>query len=332
MAKKQLNLLLAMATVYIVWGSTYLAIRFAVESLPPLLMAGARFLVAGGILCAWRVTRGDSLPTGRQLRNSAIVGAALLLGGNGGVVIAETWMSSGLAALLVATVPLFVVIFDFLRPGGLRPSLRTMAGLAIGFLGITLLIDPSSMGTEGTADLVGGALLLFAACSWAAGTVFAHHADLPHSDLMGASTHMLFGGGWLVIAATVKGEWSALDPRAVTETSLYALLYLIVFGSLVGFVAYSWLMRHADSTLVSTYAYVNPVIAVLLGWALAGEVVTSRTLIAGTIVLLAVALITAGRHRAPVVDEEMDFEPVAALPGSLVCKDGARPLPVDLRS
>ncbi|MBZ0112286.1 MAG: EamA family transporter [Thermoanaerobaculia bacterium] len=323
MSKKQLNLLLAMATVYLVWGSTYLAIRFAVESLPPLLMAAVRFLIAGGILCAWRASRGDSLPTRRQLRNSAIVGAALLLGGNGAVVIAETWMSSGLAALLVATVPLFVVIFDFLRPGGLRPSLRTTAGLIIGFLGITLLIDPSSLGAEGTADLLGGALLLFAACSWAAGTVFAHHADLPDSDLMGASTHMLFGGSWLLIAASLKGEWSALDLNAVTTTSIYGLLYLIVFGSLVGFVAYSWLMRHADSTLVSTYAYVNPVIAVLLGWALAGEIVTGRTLVAGTIVLMAVALITSGRRPSAVAAEVAEVEPVSAVPGSLASTDCA---------
>ena len=307
MARDRWNLLVAMGLVYVVWGSTYLAIRFAVETLPPLLMAGVRFLVAGAVLFLWRLWLGDTMPSKAQLRNSAIVGAALLLGGNGAVVVAETWMASGLAALLVATVPLFVVLFEWARPSGQRPSLQVTAGLVLGLAGISLLIDPGSVGTGGTADLLGGGLLLFASCSWAAGTVFARHTDLPKSDLLGASTHMLFGGAWLVLAGLAWGEWPAFDPQSVTLASVLGLVYLIVFGSLIGFVAYSWLMRHADPTLVSTYAYVNPVIAVLLGWGLVGEVVTGRTLLAGGIVLVAVAMITKG-HRRKGTESKADEE------------------------
>lgn len=290
----RLRLIIALGTVYIVWGSTYLAIRIAVETLPPLLMASTRFLVAGGVLLAWRLSRGDSLPSRRQLRNSAIIGAALLLGGNGAVVIAETWVSSGLAALLVAGEPLFVVFFDWIRPRGERPSWGVFAGLALGLFGVSLLIDPASLGNQGTADLLGGLLILFAAASWAAGSVFARYADLPDSALMGSSTHMIFGGIWLFLGGLLRGEWQSFDSAQVSGASLWSLAYLIVFGSLVGFVAYSWLMRNGEPALVSTYAYVNPVIAVFLGWALVGEIVTLRTILAGLVVLSAVALIS--RH------------------------------------
>ncbi len=298
MARSQWRLVIALGLVYVVWGSTYLAIRFAVETMPPLLMAGVRFVVAGGLLLSWRRWRGDALPTLRQFRNANLVGALLLLGGNGCVVIAQTWIASGLAALLVATVPLFVALFDWLRPQGRRPSWVVGVGLVLGFVGIALLIDPGTVGGEGAADLLGGTLLLLAAASWSAGTVYARHADLPASDLMGAAIYMLSGGFWLLVAAVVRGELTGFDLAVVSATSAWGLAYLILFGSLVGFVAYSWLMRNADSTLVSTYAYVNPVIAVLLGWLLAGEVITGRTVVAGAIVLVAVGLITQSRRVA----------------------------------
>lgn len=296
-SRERLQLLLALGLVYVVWGSTYLGIRFAVETIPPLLMAAVRFLVAGALLFVWSASRGDARPTRRQLRNSAIIGGALLLVGNGSLVIAETWISSALAALLVATVPFFVVGFDALRPGGRRPTLPVVLGLVVGFAGIALLIDPRSVSGEGTADLLGGGLILFASFAWAAGSVFARHADLPASGRMAASTHMLLGGFMLLVAAVVKGELGQLDLAAVSPASFYGLVYLIVFGSLVGFVAYSWLIQNADPTLVSTYAYVNPVIAVLLGWALGGEVITSLTLLAGGLILSAVVLITKSRGK-----------------------------------
>jgi drug/metabolite transporter (DMT)-like permease len=284
----------ALSLVYVIWGSTYLAIRFAVETLPPLSMASVRFLLAGALLLAWTRWRGHAFPTLRQWRSSAIIGVLLLLGGNGAVVTAQQWVASGLAALLVAVEPMFVVLVDWIRPGGRRPTALVAIGLVVGFAGTVVLVDPASL-TGGDRNALGAMLVVVAALSWAIGSVYAQRAELPSSALVASAANMLCGGLALGILGGARGEWTTFDPSAVTTKSLLAVAYLLVFGSLIAFSAYSWLVRAAPPALVATYAYVNPVVAVFLGWAFAGETFESKTLLAGLLVLIAVALISLGR-------------------------------------
>ncbi len=282
----------ALITVYIVWGSTYLAIRFAVETLPPFLMAGVRFLLAGALLYAFQRARGDAAPAKREWRSAAIVGLLLLLGGNGCVVWAEQWVASGIAALLVGTTPLWMVLIDAVRPGGRWPAGQVLAGLCIGFAGIVLLIGPGQItGQAGGIDLMGAGVLLCGALSWSIGSLYSRTAPLPTSSLLGTAMEMIAGGVGLLLLGTLTGEWGRLNLAAVSIQSLAGMVYLIVFGSLVGFTAYTWLLRAASTALVSTYAYINPVVALSLGYVLAQEMFTSRTLIAAVIILGSVVLI-----------------------------------------
>ncbi len=293
-----IRLVLAFAAVYLLWGSTYLAIRLAIATLPPFIMAGTRFLIAGSLLFVWSRAHGAGRPTLRQWKAAAITGGFLLLGGNGAVVWAEQKVPSGLAALLVATEPLWIVLLDWLRPGGLRPSIRTASGMALGFLGMLLLVGPAQVIGGAPVDAGGAALLVFASLSWAAGSLYSIRARISPSPLMGPGMQMLAGGALLMIAATVTGEWRGLSPAGTSFQSLAALLYLIVFGSLVGFTAYTWLLRVTTPSHASTYAYVNPVVAVFLGWLLAGEPVTPRTLAAAGVIVTAVIIITTARGGA----------------------------------
>jgi len=303
----------ALVAVYIVWGSTYLAIAVAVETMPPLLMASVRFLIAGGLLYAWAIRRGDRAgdrPTLRQWRAAAIIGVALLLGGNGAVVLAEQTVPSGIAALLVATVPLWLVILArvVLRE---RVTGRETLGIGIGFVGIALLVEP----WKGFAfDPLGVFLMLFASVSWAAGSLYARNAPLPSRPLVGTAMEMLTGGVALGIAGLASGELGDLRLAEVSFASIMGLLFLIVFGSLVGFTAYAWLLRVARTSLVSTYAYVNPIVAVLLGWAILDEQVTPLTLIAGAVIVVAVALIVSVRTRK----QEVQGEPAGGAPPEAV--------------
>ncbi|MEW5926699.1 MAG: drug/metabolite exporter YedA [Gemmatimonadota bacterium] len=285
----------AFAAVYVVWGSTYLAILFAIETIPPFLMAGARFLVSGAALYAWTRSRGAPRPTRANWRAAAVVGAFLLVGGNGGVVWAEQRVPSGLAALLVATVPLWMVLLDWWRGGGARPRGRTWAGIAVGFLGLGILVGPAELLGGGAADPLGAGVLVLASVLWAIGSVYSRRAALPESPFQATAMEMLAGGALLVLVGSAAGEWGRLDPAAVSGRSLLALAYLVVFGSCVGFTAYIWLLRHVEVAKVSTYAYVNPVVAVFLGWLLAGEPVTARTLAAAAVIVVAVAFITSSR-------------------------------------
>lgn len=285
----------AMWVVYIIWGSTYLAIAVVVETMPPFLAAGARFLVAGAMLYAWAIRRGDregDRPTARQWRSAAIIGTALLLGGNGMVQWAEQTVPSGIAALLIATVPLWMAVMAgvVLRE---RMTWREVLGIAVGFGGVALLVGP--VGGEARFDLLGIAAILFAALSWAGGSLYARRAPLPSRPLVGTAMEMLAGGVALVIVGLAAGELGRVDLGAFSVASWIGLAYLVVFGSLAGFAAYAWLLRVARTSLVSTYAYVNPVIAVLLGWAILSEAVTARTLIAGAVIVAAVALIVSAR-------------------------------------
>lgn len=285
----------AFAAVYVVWGSTYLAIRFAIETLPPFLMAGARFLASGAALYAWTRAAGAPRPTRLHWRETAVVGAFLLVGGNGGVAWAEQRVPSGLAALLVATVPLWMVLLEWWRSGGVRPGWRTWAGIATGFLGLGILVGPAELLGGGAADGVGAAALVLASILWAVGSVYSRRAALPESPLQATGMEMLAGGALLVLVGSAAGEWGRLDPGAVSARSLLALAYLVVFGSGVGFTAYVWLLKHVEVAKVSTYAYVNPVVAVFLGWLLAGEAVTARTLCAAAVIVVAVAFITSAK-------------------------------------
>jgi drug/metabolite transporter (DMT)-like permease len=283
----------AFAAIYIIWGSTYLAIRFAIETLPPFLMAGTRFLIAGAVLYPFARRLGPR-PEKAHWVGAAIVGALLLLAGNGGVVWAEQRVASGLAALLVATVPLWTVLLDSLIRKK-RPTGRVIAGLFLGFLGLVLLVGPGELAGSRRIDPIGVAVLVTASLCWATGSLMSRRVKLPRSPLLATAMEMLLGGGLLVFFGLVLGEGSRLHLDMVSPKSVLALLYLVVFGSLIGLTAYVWLLGVVAPARVSTYAFVNPVIAVVLGWAFAGEPLTARTLMAAAVIVGAVVLITTER-------------------------------------
>lgn len=287
----------AFAIVYIVWGSTYLFIRIAGESIPPLLMAGMRFLVAGGILFAVTARRGDVRgdPLGfRQWRAAAIAGGLMLVGGNGMVSYGETYVASGTVALLVATVPLFVALFGGIFLGRrLRPL--AILGIGIGLLGSGLLIRPGG----GGGDPAHMALVLVAPLTWAAGSLYSTRAPLPRRPLVTTAMEMLAAGVGLVILAGLVGEFGSFHPASVSLAAWLSLLYLVFFGSILAFSCYVWLLGKVSTTAVATYAYVNPVVAVFLGAAVLGEAVTGATVVAAAAIILAVVLIlTPTRRRA----------------------------------
>jgi drug/metabolite transporter (DMT)-like permease len=288
--RSRARLLAAFAAVYVVWGSTYLFIRFAVETLPPFVMAGARFAVAGAILYSWARLRGAPTPPRAEWRGAAIAGLFLLLGGNGAVVWAEQRVPSGVTALLVATVPVWMVLLDWLRPGGVRPRAGVFAGLALGLVGLAMLVGRGGLG--GGADLVGAAVLVVGSILWATGSLYLRQKPRPSSALVTNAVQMLAGGVALLVVGTMAGELGRLDLAAASARSLLSLLYLIIAGSLIGFTAYTYLLQVSTPAKVSTYAYVNPVVAVVLGWAFAGEAITARTLVAAAVILGGVAIIT----------------------------------------
>ncbi len=289
------KVVLAFAAVYLIWGSTYLAIRYAIETLPPFLMAGIRFLVAGALFYPWVRWRGAPRPAPNHWVAAAVVGGLLLLGGNGLVVFAELTVPSGLAALMIATVPMWVVLLDWLRPGGGRPARKVLLGVLVGFAGMMLLVNLGES-QSGTVHGFGALLLVLAALSWATGSLYSRRATLPESPFLATAMQMLMGGAWLTVVGLARGELGMLDLSQVTWRSAAAVGYLIVFGSIIAFTAYIWLLRVVPVAQVSTYAYVNPVVAVALGWALAGESVTARTLVAAAIIILAVVMITSRRQ------------------------------------
>jgi drug/metabolite transporter (DMT)-like permease len=293
----KLRIWTALLALYIIWGSTYLAIRFAVGTIPPFLMAGTRFLVAGIILFAWRRLAGDPAPTARQWRSTAIIGLLLLLGGNGLVSWAEQNVTSGIAALLIGSVPFWMVMIEAIRPGGARPNGVVIFGLCVGFGGIVLLVAPwqannSVIGTH----LMGVGALRVAAFLWSLGSIYSRSADLPKSSLLSTGMEMLGGGAGLYLTGTLAGEWHAMDIASISSRSWLGLAFLIVFGSLMGFTAYAWLLRVAPVSLVATYAYVNPLVAILLGSLLAQELLNARILMAALVIVGAVVLINHSRQ------------------------------------
>ncbi len=288
----------ALIALYIVWGSTYLAIRFAVETIPPFLHAGVRFLISGIILLAWRRAAGDPWPTRMQWRSLFIIGTLLLLGGNGLVSWAEQFIPSGVAALVIGAVPMFMVVAEAIRPGGVKPNWQSIVGLLIGFAGILILVGPSEIsGSDVILNPLGVVALIGACIFWSAGSVYSKHADLPKSTLMTTGGEMLIGSMSIFAVSLVSGELSGWDPASVTAKSIWGVVYLILAGSLIGFVSFVWLLQNAPISLVATYAYVNPIVAVLLGVLFANETLEPRIGLAAAIIVGSVIFINANRPR-----------------------------------
>ena len=285
------HIALALATVYVLWGSTYLAMRLAIATIPPFLMAASRHFTAGVLLYTFARWRGAPRPRPEHWRSAAIIGGLLLLLGNGGVVWAEQRVSSGMAALLICSEPMWIVVFAWLRRDGRRPSPLVVAGLLVGMAGLALLVRPG-LGGGGAVDPLGVVAVLISSISWAAGSLYVQRATLPSSPLLATSMQMLCGGLLLFATGALTGEPARFALSQVSTSSALAVLYLIVFGSLIGYTAYNWLLRSASPVLVSTYAYVNPVVAVFLGWALVSEPVTPGMLLGAAVILGGVALIT----------------------------------------
>lgn len=296
-------LIAGFAAIYIIWGSTYLGIRIAVETIPAFLMASVRFLVAGGIVAGFiALTRGFRA-SGKQWRDNAIIGGFLCLGGNGLVSWAEVKVPSGIATLIISAGPVFIVLMDWAvhawaKDGkrGTRPNALTFAGLALGFLGLAILVGPEVM-TTGVNGLDPWRVLglLAATFLWGVGMMIMRYTRDPAEPFTASGIQMLCGSGWLLLASLATGELSRFDPSVITGRSVLAWSYLVVFGSLIGFSTFTWLMKHSTPAKVSTYAYVNPIVAVFLGWLVLHESVSPRIFVAAAIIIAGVALITVAK-------------------------------------
>lgn len=287
----------ALSAVYIIWGSTYLAIRFTVETVPPFLSAAVRFIISGAFLYLWRRAAGDPLPTPRESRNAAIIGIFLLVGGNGGVVWAAQFIPSSLSALLVATVPLWMILINALRPGSDQPSLRELSGILIGFCGAVLLIGWTTNNAT-PANLYGAIAVLVASVFWAIGSIYGKAAELPTSSLITTGVEMLAGGIVQIAVALCFGEFERFSVDAISSRSALAWTYLTVIGP-VAFVAYAWLLRVAPIPLVATYSYVNPLVAIILGYFLGKEIITARILLAAALIIGSVVLVSTPKFPLP---------------------------------
>ena len=291
----RVQIALAFLAIYTIWGSTYLAIRIAIETIPPFLMAGIRFLIAGIALYLWTRLRGAPTPTRHNWKAATIIGGLLLLGGNGGVVWAEQHVPSGLTAVLITTVPLWMALLEWRRYDRVRPASPIVFGLILGFAGVVLLVGPEELAGSGAIDRIGATVLILASLSWAIGSLYSRRATLPSSPLQSTAMEMISGGALLMLAAAAGQEWVGFQPSAASLRSLVAFTYLVIFGSLIGFTSYIFLLKATAAAKVSTYAYINPIIAVILGWAIAAEELTLRTLIAAAIIVAAVVVITTYR-------------------------------------
>ncbi len=325
----------AFAAIYVVWGSTYLAIRLLAETLPGLSMMAVRFLVAGALLYAWARWRGAASPTPAQWRAGALTGVLMLCGGGGGVVMAIRHLDSGLVALLVGMVPLWIAFLMWFWPGrrsggGRAPSLPVVAALLIGFCGVAILAAPGDVLGGAPIHLPSVLVTMLACLSWGVGSLTSRNVELPRSPHLVSALQMLAGGSALLLWGLVDGEWRGFDPQGVSLTSVLALLYLIFFGSILAFSAYSWLIRTAEPTQVATYAYVNPVVAMFLGWLIAGEPIGGRSLAAAALILGSVVLVTRanarrkGKTEAVEEDAAGESTPAPESPGG---RDGSPPRP-----
>lgn len=290
-------MLLALATIYLVWGSTYLGIKVAVETMPPFTMAAIRFLIAGAILLLFLMLRGAKRPTLRQWRDNSIIGTLLLLGGNGPVAWAEQFIPSGITALLIGIGPLFVVLTEWAWPGGQRPTAGVLVALLLGLAGVVWLAAPWETPLEGGLPLTGVLVVLVSCVCWSVGSIYSRHAKSSPNPFQASALQMLGGGTALLITALAMGDFARFDVTAVSTRSWSALVYLIAVGSLIGFSTFVWLMKNVPPALAATFAYVNPVVAVLLGWWLLDEHVTTRTFSAASVIIVSVIIITVQKNR-----------------------------------
>jgi drug/metabolite transporter (DMT)-like permease len=287
----------AFGAIYLIWGSTFLVIRFAIETIPPLLMAGSRFLSAGAILYAWARLTGSPPPERRHWPPAVLVGSLLFLLGNGGVTWSEKRVPSGLVALIIATIPLSMSLIDWIWHDGRRPSRWMLAGLLLGFSGILILVEPGEVGGKVQVSPLNLLILLATSACWAAGSLYARSAPLPRSSSLAVAMELLAGGALLVVAGLAVGEGALFHAAELTLRSILSVAYLSLFGSVLAFTAYIWLLKSTSAARVATYAYVNPVVALTLGWVFGGEPLTGRTVAAGLVIVAAVVIITAEGSR-----------------------------------
>jgi len=302
-APKQTRVIVAFAALYLIWGSTFLGIRFAIETIPPFLMAGARFVSAGLIMYVIAWSQGIARSTWANWRTSLIIGACLLLAGNGGVTISEQHIDSGLAALIVAIVPIYIVLLGWATGMAPKPSPIVWLALIGGFVGVGILFGPALHFSSNDArhPAIGISILLVSSFIWSAGSLYSRTAKHAASPFLTAAQQMLCGGALLLLAGIVTGELPRFHPDSISILSLASFVYLVIIGAVIGYTAYIWLLRHCEPAKVATYAYVNPIVAVLLGALFAGETITVRTLIAAALIIGSVALvITAQQLRARV--------------------------------
>ena len=312
----RLLVVLAFAAVYVIWGSTYLGIRLAIETLPGFLMAATRFSLAGAILFAWAIFNREKVRASlSEWPKAFIIGGLLLLGGNGGVTWAEKYVASGLAALLVASEPLWVVILNWALTHQ-RPNWKVLLGVFIGLVGVALLVgDGLGQGPHGSkASLIGAIVVLLAGLAWASGSVYANRNPIKASTSMASGMQMLAGGSLLFLLALSAGDFNRLNLDHASWVSIGAFAYLTVFGSLVGFTAYSWLLNHVTAAQAATYAYVNPAVAVLLGWLIASEPLTLRMMLAAPVIISSVVLITTFGHEQDADERELHDSDCATHP------------------
>ena len=287
--------LLAFAIIYFVWGSTFLAIRIGVEQVPPLLLAAMRFLVAGIVLYAWLLARGERSPSLRQWISASLLGLMIFVFDYGLLFWAERRVASGIAAVMMATIPVFMALSEIIFLRTQRLTISLTVALLTGICGVAVLMSHSLNLGGATIDRLGAIALIFASVSWSVASVLTRKLVLPESKAMSSGAQMLAGGILLALTSAATGEFRRFDPASVSRGAWFALAYLIVFGSIIGFTAYVWLLHHQSPTLVGTYAYINPVVAVLIGYLLAGEPLTRRTVLGTLLVLLSVVVITMAR-------------------------------------
>ncbi|MDH4157531.1 MAG: EamA family transporter [candidate division Zixibacteria bacterium] len=310
-----IKIILGFAAVYVIWGSTYLAIRIGIEAIPPFLLIGMRFVTGGLLLYGWARMRGAPSPRLSDWTPALVTGLLMPLGGTGLVAWAEMTVPSGLTALLIAMTPMWIVLADWLRPAGTRPNLPVTVGLLLGFSGVALLINPADLSRSGEVDLFGAVLIVIASISWAAGSVYSRQVSRPSSGILRTSLQMLVGGGGLLLISALTGEAAAVDFGAVALRSWLALGYLTLFGS-IAYAIYVWLLSVSTPAKVSTYAYVNPVIALALGASLAGEKLSNWTIVCSAIVIVAIVIVISAKARAP---RSTDTAPSTAPPQAARC-------------
>lgn len=294
---QRLQVILAYGAIYLIWGSTYLAILFAIETIPPFLMAGVRFLIAGSILLLWMRVKGAPAPTAQHWKAAWIIGLLLLAVGNGALSWAEQRVPSGIAALIIASIPAMVVLLEFFL-SGVRPSWTVAAGLVLGSVGTLVLVDPGRLTGSGGVDLVGTGVLLLGSLSWAYGSLYSRSAPQASPPLQSTGMQMLSGGVLLLLMGILTGELADVSPGQISFLSVLSVAYLVIFGSLIAFSSYIWLLKVSAPARVSTYAFVNPIIALFLGWVFAGEELNARILVASVLTVAAVAMIVGGKYKS----------------------------------